>query len=103
MPPTTRPTTSPTEPPKVVTLVTLELELKGAHCRLRAFGHPLHGVTKLHEWRFSTHEVTAPLLNELGAMLDSLGVSALLGALGMQLQMAMELEDALGALREDLG
>jgi hypothetical protein len=102
MPPTIRPTTSPTSPSTVLTLVTLELELKGDWCRLRAFGHPLHGVRKLHEWRFRPNQVTASLLDELGATLDTLGVSALLAALGTQLQMAIDLQGEVGALRAHL-
>jgi hypothetical protein len=97
MPPTTGPTTSRTTPSEVVTLVTCELELKGGFCRLRAFGHPVNGVRKLHEWRFTVNTLTAGLLNEFGATVDELSVAALLGAVGIQGQLAWELYEASGS------
>jgi hypothetical protein len=100
MPPTTRPTTLPTEPSKVVTLVTVELEAKGDFYRLRAFGHPLHGVRRLHEWRFRYNELTAGILDEVGAMVDELTVAALLAGIGAPLELALDLQEALGSLRE---
>jgi hypothetical protein len=97
MPPTTRPTTSRTADSQVVTLVTCELEVKGTFCRLRAFGHPVSGVRKLHEWRFTVDTLTATLLNELGATVDELSVAALLGAIGLQGKLAMDLYEASGS------
>lgn len=88
---TTGSTALPTTPPGVTSLVELSIEIKGAHCRLRAVGAPLNGVRKMHEWRFTTTSLTAPLLNEVGATVDSLSVHALLMAVGTQGELALAL------------
>lgn len=91
MPPTTRPTSLSTDAAKVVTLVTLELQVNGAACRLRAFGHPLRGVREMHEWRFTQSTLTAGLLDEVAALMDSLAATAVVAALGIQGELALAL------------
>lgn len=88
---TTGSTALPTAPPGVTPIVVLTIEIKGQHCRLRAAGAPLNGVRKMHEWRFTTGTLTAPLLNEIGATMDSLSVAALLMAVGIQGELALAL------------
>jgi hypothetical protein len=97
-----RSTTSLTEPSAPSTLLSLTLEVRGAQCRLRAIGAPLRGIEKVHEWRFTSSTLTASLLNEVGATVDDLAVAALLLAVGIQLPLALELQGALGDLRDDL-
>lgn len=97
---TTPPTTSPTAPREVIALVALTLESNGSNYRLRAAGGPIRGSSKVHEWRFTAQTLTAGLLNEVGATLDDLGVSALLLAVGLQLDLALELKAAAGEARE---
>lgn len=97
---TTPPTTSSTTPREVIALVALTLECNGSNYRLRAAGGPIRGSSKVHEWRFTAQTLTAGLLNEVGATLDDLGVSALLMAVGLQLDLALELKAAAGEARE---
>ena len=103
MPPTTQPTTQRTSVAETHTLVTLELETKGDFCRLRAFGMPLRGVRKLHEWRFTPRTLTAMLLNEIGATVDDLSVAAVLGGVGIQGQLAFELTAAVEQIQDSSG
>jgi hypothetical protein len=48
-------------------------------------------------------ELNAPILNEVGATMDSLSLAALLSAIGIQGELAYELASAAGALNDDMG
>lgn len=93
-------TALPTEPPAAQVLVVLTLECRGTEYRLRAAGGPIRGSWAPHEWRFTSASLSAALLNEVGARMDDLSVSGLLMAVGLQGQLALELERVLGALKE---
>ena len=90
---TTGPTTQPTGPVGRDLLISVFLETKGINHRLRAYGAPLRGIRKLHEWRFTSSTLSGPLLNEIGATVDSLTLSALLTTCGIQGELALALLD----------
>ena len=74
-------------------LVSVFLETRGTHHRLRVYGAPLRGVRKLHEWRFTSTTLSGPLLNEIGSTVDSLTLNALLMGCGIQGELALALLD----------
>lgn len=47
----------------------------------------------MHEWRFTSTTLSGPLLNEVGATMDSLTLNALLMAVGIQGELALALLD----------
>lgn len=90
---TTGSTELPTDPAMRDLLVSVFLETRGVHHRLRAYGAPLRGVRRLHEWRFTATTLSGPLLNEIGATVDSLTLNAVLMASGIQGELALALLD----------
>lgn len=52
-------------------------------------------------WRFTSQELDAALLNEIGAVMADLGQSSLLRAIGIQGTLALDLLDAAGSLQEN--
>ncbi len=50
-------------------------------------------------WRFTSQELDAALLNEIGAVVADLGQSSLLRAVGIQGTLAVDLLDAAGAIQ----
>jgi hypothetical protein len=80
-------------------LLTVELTIKGRHARLAAVQAPLRGVRVAHEWRFTPETLSASLLDEIGTTIDQAALACLLSAVGMQLPLALELQEALGDLR----
>lgn len=51
-------------------------------------------------WRFTSQQLDAALLNEIGAVVADLGQSSLLRAVGIQGTLAMDLLDAAAAIQE---
>jgi hypothetical protein len=82
----------------VLSILSCELETKGDFCRLRVFGAALGDVRTVQEWRFTTSTLTAGLLNEFGAVVESLACAALLRSVGVQGELALALLEESGTL-----
>jgi hypothetical protein len=77
-----------------IILVAMSLERSGRHYRLKVAGAPLEGSCEVHEWRFDSGDLSPAVLNEVGAIMDSLSTSSLLMALGMTHELSFELHRA---------
>lgn len=98
------PSTSPSTPGHpgdtgVSAVLTLTLSTGRVGHTLTAKSCKSAGGTFVKTWRFTSQELDAALLNEIGAVVADLGQSYLLRAVGIQGTLAVDLLDAAGAIQ----
>lgn len=83
------------------TILTLTLSTGRNGHTLTATSCPGAGGHFTKTWRFTSQQLDAALLNEIGAVVGDLGQSYLLRAVGIQGTLAMDLLDAAGSIQEN--